>query len=123
LRCYDILTHIPSDRLQFDPEQFVDSLLGIGVAGGKSASEGAKLAARLKELQKERDARSKALMKAGSAEPSLAGLKKPVASTASVEAPASKITGVTPITSAGSRPAATKPGKSKKNSSKKKGKR
>lgn len=46
--------------LQFDPELFVDGLLGIGAAGGKgaSSSEGAMLASRLAEMRKERDLRA-----------------------------------------------------------------
>jgi len=41
---------------QFEPEAFVDGLLGIGKAGGKSlANEGALLDKRLKELRKDRD--------------------------------------------------------------------
>ena len=51
---------------QFDPETFVDSLLGIGKAGGKADSslkdsEAVMLANRLKEMRKLRDERSKAL--------------------------------------------------------------
>jgi hypothetical protein len=49
--------------LQFEPERFVEGLLGIGVAGGGSSksksNEGAILAARLVEMRKERDARDK----------------------------------------------------------------
>jgi hypothetical protein len=44
---------------KFEPERFVDGLLGIGAAGGKSSgSEGAMLAARLKGLRKERSERA-----------------------------------------------------------------
>jgi len=45
----------------FDPETFVDGLLGIGEAGGKTGktSDGRELEARLKELRKNRDARAK----------------------------------------------------------------
>ena len=44
---------------QFEPEQFVDGLLGIGRAGGKSGAknEGAMLAARLVDMRNERDER------------------------------------------------------------------
>jgi hypothetical protein len=50
--------------LQFEPERFVEGLLGIGVAGGSGSSksktnEGAILAARLVVMRKERDARDK----------------------------------------------------------------
>merc|ERR1712159_40436 len=42
------------DLRDFQPEQFVDGLLGIGAAGGKSSvSEGAVLASRLETLRKE----------------------------------------------------------------------
>ena len=45
--------------LQFEPEMFVDGLLGVGAAGGTSVkNEGAMLAARLGELRKERAARA-----------------------------------------------------------------
>ena len=50
--------------LQFDPERFVDGLLGIGAAGGQSksnANEGAMLAARLDSMRKERDERAKVI--------------------------------------------------------------
>jgi fused signal recognition particle receptor len=48
------------DLRDFESERFVDGLLGIGAAGGgSSTSEGAKLAARLKQMRKERDARAK----------------------------------------------------------------
>lgn len=50
-------------RLQFEPERFVDGLLGIGAAGGSSSSsksnEGAMLATRLANMRKERDERAK----------------------------------------------------------------
>jgi hypothetical protein len=50
--------------LQFEPERFVEGLLGIGVSGGSGSSksktnEGAILAARLVVMRKERDARDK----------------------------------------------------------------
>jgi len=51
--------------LQFDPELFVDSLLGIGqkgstsgFGGGSSKGEGQLLSDRLAEMRKERDARA-----------------------------------------------------------------
>eukprot|EP00553_Chaetoceros_curvisetus_P005020 CAMPEP_0204635430 /NCGR_PEP_ID=MMETSP0717-20131115/31479_1 /ASSEMBLY_ACC=CAM_ASM_000666 /TAXON_ID=230516 /ORGANISM="Chaetoceros curvisetus" /LENGTH=272 /DNA_ID=CAMNT_0051654171 /DNA_START=69 /DNA_END=887 /DNA_ORIENTATION=- len=48
------------DLRDFDPETFVDSLLGIGVAGGKgNADEGKALAGRLEEMRKNRDLRAK----------------------------------------------------------------
>ncbi len=45
---------------QFEPERFVDGLLGIGEAGGSSSSsqDGSVLASRLAEMRKERDARA-----------------------------------------------------------------
>ena len=47
------------DLLQFEAEKFVDGLLGIGAAGGKSSSsEGAMLASRLETLRKERAERA-----------------------------------------------------------------
>lgn len=53
-----------SSWLQFEPERFVDGLLGIGQAGGKgSASEGAKLASRLETLRNERAARTPEIKK------------------------------------------------------------
>lgn len=55
------------DLRDFNPEQFVDGLLGIGSAGGSttpsSANEGAALASRLVDMRKERDERSKAMKK------------------------------------------------------------
>jgi hypothetical protein len=49
--------------LQFEPERFVDGLLGIGAAGGSStgskSNEGAMLAARLANMRKERDERAR----------------------------------------------------------------
>lgn len=45
---------------QFEPESFVDGLLGIGVAGGgTSKSEGKALASRLTQMRKERNERAK----------------------------------------------------------------
>jgi hypothetical protein len=86
----------------------VDSLLGIGVSGGKSASEGAKLAARLKEMQKERDTRAK--------------VQKQTLVTASAAKaptiPTSPIAGVTPVTNVPS-----SSGAKSKSKRKKKGKR
>jgi len=45
---------------QFEPESFVDGLLGIGVAGGGSSKEGQALASRLTQMRKERTDRAKA---------------------------------------------------------------
>ena len=46
--------------IQFDPEAFVDGLLGIGEAGGSSnKNEGKALANRLDEMRKARDDRAK----------------------------------------------------------------
>ncbi len=45
---------------QFEPESFVDGLLGIGIAGGgTSKEEGKALASRLTEMRKERNERAK----------------------------------------------------------------
>lgn len=47
------------DLRDFDPEQFVDGLLGIGEAGGSSnKNEGKALAGRLEEMRKARDERA-----------------------------------------------------------------
>ena len=44
---------------QFEGEQFVDGLLGIGAAGGKSSgAEGTQLASRLEAMRKERAKRT-----------------------------------------------------------------
>lgn len=52
-----------NDLRDFDPETFVDSLLGIGKAGGNkgkdSAGEGKALASRLEEMRRDRDERAK----------------------------------------------------------------
>uniref|UniRef100_A0A7S2YDY5 CW-type domain-containing protein n=1 Tax=Entomoneis paludosa TaxID=265537 RepID=A0A7S2YDY5_9STRA len=56
------------DLRDFNPEGFVDGLLGIGKAGGgKVANEGAMLAARLDDMRKERDSRAKEMKKAAPA--------------------------------------------------------
>lgn len=55
-----------NDLRDFDPERFVDGLLGIGAAGGNkgaNANEGAMLAARLDTMRKERDERAKVMEK------------------------------------------------------------
>lgn len=44
---------------KFEPESFVDGLLGIGVAGGGSSKEGKALASRLSQMRKERSQRAK----------------------------------------------------------------
>lgn len=47
-------------HMQFEPESFVDGLLGIGIAGGgASKSEGKALATRLSQMRKERNERAK----------------------------------------------------------------
>jgi fused signal recognition particle receptor len=52
------------DLRDFDPEAFVDGLLGIGEAGGSSnKDEGKVLASRLDEMRKARDERSKQMVK------------------------------------------------------------
>lgn len=49
-----------NDLRDFEPERFVDGLLGIGAAGGGSKSdEGALLSKRLETMRKERDERAK----------------------------------------------------------------
>lgn len=47
---------------QFEPESFVDGLLGVGDAGGSASSskDGSVLASRLAEMRKDRDARAAA---------------------------------------------------------------
>jgi hypothetical protein len=56
---FDQTTRSHNYSLQFEPERFVDGLLGIGAAGGKSGkSEGAMLASRLETLRKERAERA-----------------------------------------------------------------
>eukprot|EP00578_Thalassiosira_sp_NH16_P021406 CAMPEP_0181100368 /NCGR_PEP_ID=MMETSP1071-20121207/13156_1 /TAXON_ID=35127 /ORGANISM="Thalassiosira sp., Strain NH16" /LENGTH=559 /DNA_ID=CAMNT_0023183093 /DNA_START=189 /DNA_END=1868 /DNA_ORIENTATION=+ len=48
------------DLRDFEPESFVDGLLGIGIAGGgKSKDEGKALASRLTQMRKERNERAK----------------------------------------------------------------
>lgn len=55
---------------QFEPESFVDGLLGIGIAGGGSSKdEGKVLASRLSEMRKERSERSKTMEKTAPAQP------------------------------------------------------
>jgi hypothetical protein len=58
--------------LQFEPERFVEGLLGIGAAGGggtkSKSNEGAILAARLVVMRKERDLRAKVIKKAAPVE-------------------------------------------------------
>ncbi|KAL7442432.1 hypothetical protein ACHAXM_008534 [Skeletonema potamos] len=48
-----------NDLRDFEPESFVDGLLGIGVAGGGSSKEGKALASRLTQMRKERSQRAK----------------------------------------------------------------
>lgn len=66
---------------QFEPERFVNGLLGIGAAGGASSkSDGAMLAARLETMRKERDERSKVMktpVAAGSGTDFLANVESP----------------------------------------------
>jgi len=54
------------DLRDFEPESFVDGLLGIGVAGGGSSKEGKALEARLTEMRKERTQRAKSAPKPSS---------------------------------------------------------
>lgn len=51
---------------QFEPESFVDGLLGIGVAGGGSSKEGKALEARLNQMRNERTQRAKSAPKPSS---------------------------------------------------------
>lgn len=51
---------------QFEPESFVDGLLGIGVAGGGSSKEGKALEARLTQMRNERTQRAKTAPKPSS---------------------------------------------------------
>jgi hypothetical protein len=69
--------------LQFEPERFVEGLLGIGAAGGGSSksksNEGAILAARLAEMRKQRDARAKVVEKVAAQAPvAVAATPEPV---------------------------------------------
>lgn len=61
--------------MQFEPQVFVDGLLGIGKAfGGKSVNEGNELASRLSAMRKERDGQNKNLStKAGGKVPAFFG--------------------------------------------------
>eukprot|EP00984_Skeletonema_dohrnii_P016350 scaffold7243_cov87-Skeletonema_dohrnii-CCMP3373.AAC.1 len=54
------------DLRDFEPESFVDGLLGIGVAGGGSSKEGKALEARLTQMRKERTQRAKTAPKPSS---------------------------------------------------------
>jgi hypothetical protein len=56
---------------QFEPESFVDSLLGIGL--GSSKGEGKALASRLTEMRKERNTRAKATAIKAAPAPKLGG--------------------------------------------------
>jgi len=47
------------DLRDFDPESFVDGLLGIGIGAAGKQNEGKALAGRLEEMRKDRDARAK----------------------------------------------------------------
>lgn len=61
------------DLRDFDPESFVDGLLGIGSAGGTGKSdEGKALASRLQDLRRARDARAKSRKADTAASPSMA---------------------------------------------------
>lgn len=61
------------DLRDFDPESFVDGLLGIGSAGGTGKSgEGKALAGRLQELRKARDERAKSRKADMASSPSMA---------------------------------------------------
>jgi hypothetical protein len=71
------LTHLLP---KFEPDKFVDGLLGIGAAGGKSsASEGAKLATRLETLRKERSTRAPDIKKVQKREHVAVGAPSPQA--------------------------------------------
>ena len=61
---------------QFEPETFVDGLLGIGSAGGKSgkSDEGKALEGRLQEMRKARDDRAKEIKKAAKEVPVGSGM-------------------------------------------------
>jgi len=61
-----------NDLRDFEPERFVDGLLGIGAAGASaSANEGALLESRLKEMRKARDVRAKEMKQAVAAAPAV----------------------------------------------------
>ena len=58
------IVHLHVSFIQFEPESFVDSLLGIGIAGGgTSKGEGKALASRLTQMRKERNERAKTATK------------------------------------------------------------
>jgi hypothetical protein len=60
--------------VQFDPESFVDGLLGIGITGGgTSKSEGKALASRLAQMRIERNERAKMTAKKEQASPPAPG--------------------------------------------------
>lgn len=73
------------DLRDFEPETFVDGLLGIGNAGGKvTASEGAMLASRLETLRNERKERANIIKKA---DPISVGVDRPRSITPSSSTP------------------------------------
>ena len=101
---------------QFEPEAFVDGLLGIGKAGGKlSANEGALLDKRLRDLRKDRDQATKT-KKATPAKAMATG----VAPSAAGELTFQDMDAAPPVAQSNSGPS-TKPNRKKKR--KKKGRR
>lgn len=107
------------DLRDFDPESFVDSLLGIGTAGGSKAkdasNEGKELEKRLEVMRKARDDRAKVT------ESKAAASRPPAMPQAVNSSNNNNNDGVTPITNTNTR-VLTKPG-GKKKKKKKKGKR
>ena len=61
----------PHCLFQFEPESFVDSLLGIGI--GSSKEEGRALASRLTQMRNERNARAKTTTAKAAPKPKLGG--------------------------------------------------
>eukprot|EP00563_Minutocellus_polymorphus_P015574 CAMPEP_0181056734 /NCGR_PEP_ID=MMETSP1070-20121207/19875_1 /TAXON_ID=265543 /ORGANISM="Minutocellus polymorphus, Strain NH13" /LENGTH=550 /DNA_ID=CAMNT_0023136101 /DNA_START=227 /DNA_END=1879 /DNA_ORIENTATION=+ len=113
------------DLRDFDPESFVDGLLGIGAAGGTGKSgEGKALAGRLQELRKARDERAKARKSEKSQVPAVATVG------AGSGGPAGEMTlqemdapGQQTVTDAGNDGLPKTPRSGKKNNSKKKRKK
>ena len=105
------------DLRDFDPESFVDGLLGIGAAGKKDADESKRLAARLVELRKARDSRAKEMSSSNGSANGLDTVELP-SSLGSIGEGIFDEEGITPITS-------TKPtfGRANKTARKKKSKK
>lgn len=109
-----------ADLRDFNPETFVDSLLGIGQAGGgTNANEGKALAGRLEEMRKNRDVRAEEKQKAAKKVP--VGTSGMEIGGNAMEATSNMNNGA--ITGGGGNPKKTKTKNKKKKKKKKKGKR